>query len=274
MLTILWRAAALWLLLPWSGLWIDRWGATGVAATTISLSPSNVAITGCETVEVQIRINDVTDLYGADVWLAFDPSLLEVVDADLTSAGVQITNGGLLAPPLFFIARVADNTAGTVHYAATQLHPASPVTGSGILARVQFRAKSAGSGALRFSYTMLSDRSGVEIQATPIDGGATTLPPDRPELHIRKLEGGAVRLSWISVTGVAQYRLFRGTVPDFTPIEPATCTAAGLECDDAAPPGAPGEDRYYTAKAICANGFASAPSNLAGEVGFALEPGG
>ncbi len=273
MQAVFWRVAALWFLLSWSGLGVDRSEATGTTAATVTLSPSILTIPGCATAEVEIRINDVVGLYGADVWLTFDPSLLEVVDTDPSSAEVRITNGGLLTPPLFYIARGADNTAGTVHFAATQLSPSSPVNGSGILTKVQFRAKSAGSSVLHFKYALLSDRSGAGISVAPVDGSTATIPPGKPVLTIRKLEDGAVRLGWSSVGGVAGYRLYRGATLDFEPIEPATCVFGGLECDDPMPLDSPGQARYYVTRATCANGFASASSNLAGEISFALEPG-
>lgn len=273
MMAVFWRFAAVWLLLPWWGLPVEPAGVAGVAATTIALSPASPVIAGCAAVDVEIRINDVAGLYGADVWLAFDPAVLEVVDADPSTEGVQITDGGFLAPPLFYIALIADNTAGTVHYAATQLNPTPAVDGSGVLASVKFRAKSAGTSALHFTYTMLSDRNGVQIPATPVDGSTITTAPGNPVLAIRALSASTARLSWTAVAGIAEYRLYRDAAPYFAPAEPAYHVTTALSYDDAAL-GNPAENHYYVVRAACANNFASTPSNRTGEFDFALVPGG
>ena len=58
------------------------------------------AIHGCETIPVEVRVNDVTDLYAVDVKVAFDPSVLEVVDADPAKPGIQVQDGGFLVARL------------------------------------------------------------------------------------------------------------------------------------------------------------------------------
>lgn len=273
MMAVFWRFAAVWLLLPGLGLPVEPSGAAGVAATTITLAPASPVIAGCAAVDVEIRINDVAGLYGADVWLAFDPAVLEVVDADSSTGGVQITDGGFLAPPLFYLALSADNTAGTMHYAATQLNPTPAVDGSGVLARVKFRAKSAGSSALHFTYTMLSDRNGVQIPAAPVDWSTTTTAPGNSVLAIRALSASTARLSWTAVAGIAKYRLSRDAAPYFAPAEPAYHVTTALSYDDTAALGDPAENHYYVVRSACANGFASTPSNRTGEFDFALVPG-
>lgn len=263
----------MWFLFPWPGLPIAPAGAADTTATMITLSPASPTIAGCAAVDVEIRISDVVGLYGADVWLAFDPAVLEVVDADPATEGVQITDGGFLMQPLFYIARSADNTAGTVHYAATQLNPTPPVDGSGTLAIVRFRAKSAGNSALHFTYSKLSDRNGIEIPATPVDGNATASSPDSPVLSISVLSASTVRVSWTSVVDSAEYRLYRDAAPYFSPAEPAYHVTTALSYDDAAL-GDPAENHYYVVRAACAHDFTSMPSNRTGEFDFVLVPGG
>ena len=55
-------------------------------------------IHGCETIPVEVRVNDVIDLYGVDVKVAFDPDVLEVVDANPAKPGIQVQDGGFLSP--------------------------------------------------------------------------------------------------------------------------------------------------------------------------------
>jgi hypothetical protein len=48
------------------------------------------------TVTVDVMVGDIESLYGAQVELTFDPTLVEVVDADGFTPGIQIEQG---SPP-------------------------------------------------------------------------------------------------------------------------------------------------------------------------------
>ena len=79
--------------------------------TTILIQPSSSEVDVDDTVTVDIRIEDVTALYGVDVRLSFEPTLLEVV---------QIQAGSFPAPN-FVVKKEADNSAGTAWYAVSPL---------------------------------------------------------------------------------------------------------------------------------------------------------
>ena len=191
------------------------------STTTITLDSASapIRIQGCETIQVNIRINAVAGLYGADVRLSFDPAILEVVDANSNPVdGIQVENGGFLAPQLWFtVLNAADNTAGTIQYAATQLNPTPEASGSGILAIIRFRAKGTGASALSFTYSQLATRNGATLPATAEDGSVNTTAPTSPTLSIARLNTTTAQLSWTAAGGVADYQLYRDTVPYFTP---------------------------------------------------------
>jgi hypothetical protein len=133
-----------------------------------------------ETVVVNLYIQDVVNLYGADIRLRFDPALLEVQDAAPAQPGVQIQplSGFLL--PNFVIKKKACNVvdpgdpdcpeAGIVWYAATQVYPSVPVSGSGAVAAVTFRALKMGVSPLLMVYHKFSDSNGVEIASGAQNG--------------------------------------------------------------------------------------------------------
>ncbi|MBN2551067.1 MAG: hypothetical protein JXB15_18035 [Anaerolineales bacterium] len=239
-------------------------------ATTISLSPTPASLAGCGTVNVDIWVNDVANLYGADVQLTFDPNLLEVVDARPFETGVQILPVSTFLKPDWIIRNVADNTLGTIWYATTQLNPTLPVTGTGIIATITFRAKNQGTSALHFTYTKLATRDGDPIPGTPVDGSIQTTPPAAPALSISRLNATDARLSWTSVGGVADYHLYRDTAPYFTPADPAYQVTTGLSYDDLGVLGDTVVQHYYTVKAACTNGFKSDISGRVGEYDWAL----
>lgn len=88
---------------------------------------------------VDIIAENVTDLYGAEFRLTYDPAVVAVQDFKPEQAGIQISVGTLLAPDKgFVVANQVDETTGTVTFAMTLLNPAPAVTGSGPLARVSF----------------------------------------------------------------------------------------------------------------------------------------
>ncbi len=88
---------------------------------------------------VDIIAENVTDLYGAEFRLTYDPAVAAVQDFKPEQDGTQIQVGTLLAPDKgFVVANQVDETAGTITFAMTLLNPAPAVTGSGPLARVSF----------------------------------------------------------------------------------------------------------------------------------------
>jgi len=130
-------------------------------------------------VNLDIGVEEVTDLYGGRVQLSFDPTVLQVRDADPRSSapGVQIRPGDFLDPfHQFVLVNQADNSAGTIDFAVTQLHPATARSGSGVLATVTFEALAQGSSPVHFVNVRLGDDTRpdpLEIPAQTQDGLVT-----------------------------------------------------------------------------------------------------
>lgn len=243
------------------------------AGTSMSLQPNTAVIQGCETVSVEVRVNNVTDLYGVDVVLAFEANVLEVVDADPTKPGVQVQDGSFLSPD-FVVSREADNTNGLIQYALTQVSPSPPVSGSGVLFAILFKARSAAEAStLSFTQTDLVDLDGELLPVQPIAGSANTSGPASPALSIAKLSSANARLFWTASSGVAAYHLYRQTMAYFTPADPAYQITPNLSYDDLGVLGNPAVNYYYTVQSACANNFKSQSSNRVGEFDYALVPG-
>ena len=245
------------------------------AATAFTLAPASATIHGCEIIEVEVRIEDVADLYGAEVRLAFDPAVIEVVDADALSAGIQVLNGGLLQEPIFASENEADNTAGTIHFAATQLYPTAPASGTGALIVIKLRARSEGVSDLEITFTRMANRDTDELAGTATDGLVTTVAPSSPLLAISKLNPTTARLSWAAVLGVYGLDLFRDPAPYFTPSLPPfqSIVSPLLSYDDATALGDVVTNYYYVGKSVCENGFAGAIDNRVGEFDYPLLAG-
>lgn len=155
----------------------------GPAAPAVRFEPSNGTLSAGETLVVKIRLEDVTALYGADVRIRFNPALVQVVDADAAAPGVQIQPLSSFLKPDFILRKKACNVvvpddpdckeAGFIWYAATQVNPSQPVSGSGDIAAITFRGVAGGTSPLTISYTKLSDREGTEMTATWQHGSIT-----------------------------------------------------------------------------------------------------
>lgn len=135
----------------------------------VRIAPAVAEVTVGQTVTLEFELSDARNAYGIDVRATFDSKVIEVVDADPDTDGVQLNPGDFLRPD--FVARnTADNAAGTLRYALTQVNPTEPASGTGVIFTVQFRGKAAGESALKLEPVELADRQG-QLQPVTIQGG-------------------------------------------------------------------------------------------------------
>ena len=160
--------------------------AVAQAATVVRFEPSTAQLNVGATHIVEIRIDNATNLVGAEVQVQFNPAVLQVVDADTAKEGFQIQPGDFPRPD-FVAVNQASNTSGTLQYAVVQLGsqgqggdfsnirgleeavrqlPVQAVSGSGVLARVTFQAVAAGTSDLSFTRILLPDSQAQPIPAS------------------------------------------------------------------------------------------------------------
>lgn len=144
----------------------------------VRCDPEVVAVQMGETVSFTIFVEDVVDLYGADVQMSFDPTVAQVVDADPGKGGTQIEILEDFLSPDFTIRDRADNVAGTIWYANTQVNPTEAVSGSGPLARVTMEPLKPGSFDVIVTSWQLGRRNGTEIPSVARDCRVTFFDPD------------------------------------------------------------------------------------------------
>ncbi len=148
------------------------------AAALVRVDPTTTSIAQNQTVSVSIKIDNVSNLGGAEIHLAFNANVLEVIDADQAQAGVQIANGGMLMADAVG-QNVADNTLGTIDFGVAQINRPG-VNGSGTLAIITFRGKAAGTSPVTFRAIQsaptgvnLADPGGASIASTTQSGSVT-----------------------------------------------------------------------------------------------------
>lgn len=123
----------------------------GASAATLSVSPSTQTVGVGDTFTVSVRLDTQgSSIDGVDLrYLNFNPSILQVVDANTSTAGVQIAQGSLM--PLTLLNSV-DAGAGRVAFSQV-VAGGTKYSGSGTLASITFKALAAGTAAVTFSYT-------------------------------------------------------------------------------------------------------------------------
>lgn len=160
---------------------IGAWPAssTQAASATAALTPSSQSINVGQVTTVALQVQNVDNLFGYQVAIIFDPSLLEVIDADATKPGVQVALGTFLKAD-FVQQNGADNIVGAIVCVVSQLAPSPAVTGSGTLLTITFRGKAQGVSNVRFTDLRLARSDGTEITTTRTDAQiavGTTVPP-------------------------------------------------------------------------------------------------
>jgi hypothetical protein len=131
-------------------------------------------------IDVEVWVEDVVDLYGVDIRLAFDPTKLQVLDANPGSPGVQVQPRADIISPDFILRREADNDAGTVWYAVTQISPSPPASGSGALFSFTFETIDEGLTEVDVTNYELANPNGLIIPAQP-SGALYEITADPPD---------------------------------------------------------------------------------------------
>ena len=152
--------------------------AQGQSAVVRS-EPAVLEISPGQVVTLTIVLADAQDVYGIDVRATFDPQRVEVVDADPAKDGIQLTPGTFPQPD--FVARnIADNAAGTLRYALTQVNPTAPASGAGVVFTVSLRGKTPGDTTLAFGPVEMADRRGQALPVTAEPGTIKVIAAEAP----------------------------------------------------------------------------------------------
>lgn len=144
--------------------------AAAQTAAMVAVAPGDMELGAGMTADLAIEVRDVQDLYGIDITVTYDPAVVEVVDANPSLPGAQVSLGVFLDGGMAVINQ-ADNAAGTVHFVMTQLNPAEPKSGTGNLLVIRFRGKQAGgTSAVTLADVQLANRDGESIDSSQQDG--------------------------------------------------------------------------------------------------------
>lgn len=129
--------------------------AEAEAGATVKVDPASSALPIGATTVVNVRIENVSSLSGAEVHLAYDPALVGVQ---------QIEGGGFPAADFVAQSKFGD---GKIDYAIAQMPKQhSPANGSGIFLKITLQGKADGVSPLSFKGVILANPVG---KAIPVD---------------------------------------------------------------------------------------------------------
>jgi hypothetical protein len=125
------------------------------------------------TIMVDVMIDNISNMYGAEFRLRYDPAILAVQDLNPDQNGLQVQVGTLL--PIdkgFVVANKVDETTGEIVFAMTLLNPAPPAEGSGPLARVSFKVLQNTPTTLNIEHAKLV---AADLQTIPSQNGSMNI---------------------------------------------------------------------------------------------------
>jgi Cohesin domain len=122
------------------------------SATTVKVEPSTATPSLGRTFTVTISILNVQNLYGLEVVLNWDPSVLQATIVDVR-IGVETFSDGVLhlssnSPPIFIAENNLTQNDGEYRLTATSTAPAASFSGSGSVVKMTFNPISLGSSEL------------------------------------------------------------------------------------------------------------------------------
>ena len=176
-----------------------------IIPVVVKIEPDHRQIAVGMTTTVDIDILGAMNLYGAEVHIAYDSTVVHVVDMDPGTPGVQVTLGDMPYPD-YVASNVADNIAGSLSLAVNQLEPRLPAMGDGTMGTITFHAVGPGLSAVTISSTLLSDPDAYAIPSVTYDGEIEVL-------------GGGMMVGQVTFQG-------RPAPPDITWICPLSVTLA------------------------------------------------
>jgi hypothetical protein len=152
-------------------------GISRAGEALVCTDPVRLEIGAGQSETLQILLVNADKVYGIDLQAAFDPAVVEVVDADSKKTGIQMLPGGFLKAD-YMARNLADNKTGTLRYVATQLNPTPPSSGKGIILSIRFRGRKAGTHTkVTIVSAVIADRRGIKQPVTTRGGDLVIVKP-------------------------------------------------------------------------------------------------
>jgi len=162
---------------------------TYAQTTLLSLKPSEITVDPGQEFTIDINITNVVNMYAYELKIYYKNSILNATKAVRPPGHfMEPSDPANQFIPKWEIKNNYNATHGRIWLGFTLLAPEAPKSGSGILARITFKAIGSGTTPLNLKDTKLADSSGNPIPHTPEDCVVTVKQPKLPTVSINPPE--------------------------------------------------------------------------------------
>jgi len=144
------------------------------SAALLYLETAVVALTVGEATTVNVWVEDAQRLNAIHLEMSFNPTYLQVEDADSATEGTQIAAGSIPEPAEIIANEVTVAEEGRISYHAAQ-EPGTSSDGSGVIASITLRGLAVGGTPLEFISVAAYDPEGNPLDIVPISHGIITV---------------------------------------------------------------------------------------------------
>lgn len=149
-------------------------------AAVVHPDPPTLEVGQGQVEALNILIENAQDAYGIEVRAKFDPSVIEIADADPAKDGVQMIPGDFIKPD-FLVRNTADNKQGTLQYVITEVNPTPPANGTGVVFTVLIRGRALGKkSSFTIEFVDIADRHGTKLAVKSQNGTVSVVAPKPP----------------------------------------------------------------------------------------------
>lgn len=141
----------------------------------LRIDPLSLVIKPGAQSSLSIVFDHVDQLYGLEVHLSFDPAVIQVLDANVSTEGVQVSPASWLKDA-FIAVNTVDNSQGVIDFAAMLPHPAQPVSGQKTVLSLHVQGAAEGSTRLSITDAILVNQGGMMIPVE-IQSGSVSVSP-------------------------------------------------------------------------------------------------
>ena len=170
--TYFWRARTVgWIDIgEWSEPWSFRWAPVNIISApvlNVTRTDFDFEMNGLKDITIEIKIDKAQNLYGFQFDLQFNPYVLEAIK--VTEGDFLKSIGGNTS----FLKPSIDNRAGVIKNVVASRMTPGEVSGSGVLAKVEFNFKKDGTSPIMFTLVKLSNEQFQPVDYAYVDGSVT-----------------------------------------------------------------------------------------------------
>lgn len=149
-------------------------------STTVSLTPTDSSAGVAETFDVNVTITNVQNLYGVEVTLNWNSTVLEAADIDVRLGQTD----GALYNPVYIVENTTEQGKYTI--SASSTNPAPSFNGTGIVITLTFRVIGMGNSVLALESQLYDHPSPDEVSQpiahSTLDGSFHGIVPEFPDV--------------------------------------------------------------------------------------------